>query len=1054
MNAATLTVMRIGIAIVTAFKFSTSQKKLKQVWIPGFQKIEPHLRHLRIHKIFTFHTVIALHSLVKNKKLFFVEMSDSEHELEVVNGRDRVKVDRLVFDRRSQHQKYKDNKDVVDDGQSELSFMSTGTADTAVSKVSKKSSVLTKTMAMPSTTSSSTTLSFAKTATLSNTATTGRKPLLMSEIEQKRKLITIYHINPWTQEYKPIESTLSTSAATVNEEDDEDDTENRNGRVVPQIIEKPKPASGSAVDVNFIVDWNDPVLITDELLERLLDDMLNLYKCNDNEKDIAEIDKKMYSLWNLTPNDLEMLQPSVLDIRIQAEWAKQQGRVLQLLFYCQTRKLAGPSINQSERSLRNTLKFQKIMSIIDLYNTRLRSSLQLLEYSTSGLGQTFKPSTNLVTVCLYDATFKPNPHQIILMHILDKLRDGDYRRYGDCVYKQCYTKNNEPMHYWKEHMTISAFVHHHANSITHFDIWKYLKSATEANSICKRLREDEDPRFPTLQPNRYYMTWRNGVYDIYNGVFYPHKDRLLPSSVASCKKFKFDFPFDEFITMCKTAYDADPANRAAATTASNAESANRKAATAAAAKKDSSTDQIESDSQRSIDKLVSATDEAIKAIQSTLDVGKTAAEKYGLGSAQQVSAQVSKVANVPNESSLLKTDSKNTDDPVRQDGKDNKQNPKVDAKKYASNQRRKKINESFGAHNHKYLKYWHVIPTPLFDSILTYQKLPLDVQHVVYQQIGKLFYWINQVEEWQQMMFIKGLPGTGKSSLLNIVSAFYEKKDLAKISAGIEEKFGLAPLLGRYILMCSEVKKRMGIDQTMFQNMVEGETTTFNHKNKDVKEATWDTPLIFAGNENPDWTEFGGNIGRRMLLVIMEQKVRSQDVDLKYKIVNNELAALQFKCNCAYRMKIVECGSDNIWKHLPKYFTDTRQRVTGEMNPLQMFFTESGKVRLQEDANSSVFLKATDGKDKDASTEEVYFEKNEDGQFIISEDDFLHLYAEFCEINQYKRGRWNADFYQGIFEDVSVRRHKARYMYKGSKRDNTYLIGVAEVQYRSSRIAL
>lgn len=877
------------------------------------------------------------------------------------------------------------------------------------------------------------------------------KQIKMSEIEQKRKLITIDHINPWTQEYK-----LSNPNAEDGEADD-DDTDNVNHRETPPVYKRVEN------NTNFIVDWNDPVLVTDELLERLIDELLIRYTSQSHNKDIVELDKKMFVLWNLTPNDLECLQPNVLDIRIQAEWAKQQGRVLQLLFYCQKRKLAGPAVNQSERSLRNTQKFQKIMAIIDLYNTRIRSNLQLLEYSTPGsYAQSFKPSTNLVSVCLHNALFKPNSHQIVLMYILDQLRDGDYRRFGDSVYKQCYTKNNEPTHYWKEYKTITEFINFSMSRNTKIDIWNHFtKNKNETAAVAHYLKECIDPSFPALQPNRYYVTWKNGVYDIYNGIFYPHKDRILPPSVSTCQKFKFEFKFEEYIAICKRAYDADPVNH---------DAVKQKRA-------DASTDEKNSDVLLLTQKVIESTNDAIKEIQKTISVGNAKAAALSSSKDTPLPAPTTTNDEIKTASSTTTTLKESVVTPAAAAVT----TATATVNKYASNQRRKKINESFGSVHHKYLKYWHAVPTPLFDSILQYQELPPEVQHVVYQQIGKLFYWINQVEEWQQMMFIKGLPGTGKSSLLNIVSAFYRKKDLAKISAGLEEKFGLGPFVGRYILMCSEVKKRMGIDQTMFQNMVEGETTTFNIKHKDAKEATWDTPVIFAGNENPDWTEFGGNIGRRMLLVMMERKVRSQDMDLQYKIVNNELAALQFKFNCAYRMKVVECGSDNIWKHLPTYFTNTRKRVTGEMNPLMMFFTESGKVRLQSDMNSTLFkannttlssatnaTNATnakpsqDEKETSKSTasvvmsggDEVYFEKNEDGQFIISEEDFLHLYSEFCEMNQYKRTRWNADFYQGIFDDVGVRRHKARYMYKDAKRDNTYLIGVAEVKYRSARINL
>jgi hypothetical protein len=87
--------------------------------------------------------------------------------------------------------------------------------------------------------------------------------------------------------------------------------------------------------------------------------------------------------------------------------------------------------------------------------------------------------------------------------------------------------------------------------------------------------------------------------------------------------------------------------------------------------------------------------------------------------------------------------------------------------------------------------------TPVLDKIFNDQKLPTRVQHRVMALLGRMFYDVGELDDWQVMLFIKGLAGTGKSTLLKLLERCYAPEDVGVVSNNMEAKFGLAPLANK-----------------------------------------------------------------------------------------------------------------------------------------------------------------------------------------------------------------------------------------------------------------
>jgi hypothetical protein len=86
---------------------------------------------------------------------------------------------------------------------------------------------------------------------------------------------------------------------------------------------------------------------------------------------------------------------------------------------------------------------------------------------------------------------------------------------------------------------------------------------------------------------------------------------------------------------------------------------------------------------------------------------------------------------------------------------------------------------------------WFDIPTPTLTKLLDDQEIPENAKKVVYGLIGRLFYEVGEMDDWQIILWLLGRANSGKSTICKIAQLFYQEEDVAVISNNIEEQFGL-----------------------------------------------------------------------------------------------------------------------------------------------------------------------------------------------------------------------------------------------------------------------
>lgn len=307
------------------------------------------------------------------------------------------------------------------------------------------------------------------------------------------------------------------------------------------------------------------------------------------------------------------------------------------------------------------------------------------------------------------------------------------------------------------------------------------------------------------------------------------------------------------------------------------------------------------------------------------------------------------------------------------------------------------------------------IKTPLLDSIFKYQDLNEDV--IMWNKVflGRLLYEVEELDNWQTIMFYLGQGGTGKSTINNYVAKqFFDDQDVGIMSNNIQTKFGLSDIYEKFLFIAPEVKRDWCIEQAEFQEIVSGGTLNINVKHKQSEVVKWITPGVMGGNENPDFIDNSGSVKRRIIVTRFDKKVTKGDTQLGRKI-QKELPAIIKQCNMFYQQFAKDlCRDDgsDIWSHLPSYFIET-QEIMNEATSSLANFMNSGKLKFGIDE-------------------------------YVPSDIFIHKFNSHAVDNGFKKPKWVPDFYLSHFNanNIKVKKNITK-VYKGQTfKRHTFFIGV------------
>jgi len=303
---------------------------------------------------------------------------------------------------------------------------------------------------------------------------------------------------------------------------------------------------------------------------------------------------------------------------------------------------------------------------------------------------------------------------------------------------------------------------------------------------------------------------------------------------------------------------------------------------------------------------------------------------------------------------------------------------------------------------------WKDISTPVIQTIMDYQKFSEEVCAWLYVFIGRLCFDINDQDSWQVIPFLKGIAGSGKSTIITkVCKKFYDSEDVRTLSNNIEKKFGLWSIHDGFMFISPEVKGDLALEQAEFQSMVSGEDVSIARKNDKALSMTWNVPGILAGNEVPSYRDNSGSVLRRLVTWNFARQVAQPDPQLELKL-DEEIPTILCKCIRAYLDYSNKYSNKDIWNVLPAYFKNVQAQVATVTNPLQHFLA-SDKLMYGQDKS-------------------------------IPQKVFVQIYNQHCQENVLGRCKFNEDIYAGPFSSREIEVRTESITYRGKAYANQKII--------------
>lgn len=293
---------------------------------------------------------------------------------------------------------------------------------------------------------------------------------------------------------------------------------------------------------------------------------------------------------------------------------------------------------------------------------------------------------------------------------------------------------------------------------------------------------------------------------------------------------------------------------------------------------------------------------------------------------------------------------------------------------------------------------WHDCHTPELDQIFRCQHFADHDRFWIYALLGRLFFEVGELDEFEMTLFFEGIGGSGKSTILRAMMGFWPKHLLGILSSNMQPQFGMGSLAHAVVCMCTEVSEDLNLPQEEWQDATGGAQLCLAVKNKEPLTVTWRSQFLWAGNNFPKaWKNAQLQVSRRLAGVGLNESVKPRDASVPKKIEANR-AALQRRCILAYFTWLHLVGNlDPMSREdrMPPAFLDYFRRGQRLSNPLTEFLANDKYVVM-------------------------------DPRQCMLFDSFKQRYNSYLsDEGMPKVGRFTEDKYKGIFSDkgISVVQH-------------------------------
>lgn len=247
------------------------------------------------------------------------------------------------------------------------------------------------------------------------------------------------------------------------------------------------------------------------------------------------------------------------------------------------------------------------------------------------------------------------------------------------------------------------------------------------------------------------------------------------------------------------------------------------------------------------------------------------------------------------------------------------------------------------------------IPTPEIDRVLDTQGYSSAEKRTVYFLLGRMLFDINEMDTWSVALYMRGVAGTGKSTLLSLLAELYTTDKVGRMMSDGSATFADEHLLDKNIVIAQDLDDKTTFSLGRFNCFIAGETVSTNRKFKTAVTHTWHAPLAFASNVRPPWKDQAGNVGRRLVIAPFKKVIKKSDMGL-FARCKRTLNRFLVKITRLYHQAVHRFGSRSLWDKniLPPLFHSSRKQYLSECNPATLFFESNA---LEYDQNYEMRLR-------------------------------------------------------------------------------------------------
>ena len=191
------------------------------------------------------------------------------------------------------------------------------------------------------------------------------------------------------------------------------------------------------------------------------------------------------------------------------------------------------------------------------------------------------------------------------------------------------------------------------------------------------------------------------------------------------------------------------------------------------------------------------------------------------------------------------------------------------------------------------------------------------------------------------LIYCKGVAGSGKSSLLELLESFYDEDLVGIISNKGEEVFGLEAFQTKCLILAMDLTDKANIDVGVILNLTSGDKISVARKHLVARFMRILAHLVCSGNNFPaNWIDNNGNFKRRMFYVDFRISPNPPDALFKEKVKRSGGNSYRF-LNCAFLKMLHQLPSKaDFWDHVPERFKRNRDEFLADTSCLLTWLSE------------------------------------------------------------------------------------------------------------------